>query len=249
MTRIAVVSDIHGNILALEAVVADMARRDVDHVVNLGDHASGPLWPRQTLDFLVRQPWLHIAGNHDRQLVTDDPATHGASDRFAYEQLTPEHALWLTDLPLTATTPEGVLLCHGTPSSDLAYLVETIVDRRLRLARPDVVAERLRGTTAKVVLCGHSHSPRLVVADGGTLVMNPGSVGLPAFDDTGSDPHISETGSPHARYAILDIDAATRAVTFHAVPYHHTAAADQAEHAGRDDWAMALRTGYTLPSS
>jgi putative phosphoesterase len=248
MTRLAVLSDIHGNILALEAVVADMATRAVDHVVNLGDHASGPLWPRETLDFLVRCPWTQIAGNHDRQLVAEDPSTHGASDRYAYDQLTPQHALWLTELPATTMTPENVLLCHGTPTSDLAYLVETIVDRRLRLATPTEVAERLGQTTARVVLCGHSHSPRLVVAEHGTIVVNPGSVGLPAFDDTGPDPHISETGSPHARYAILDIDGDACEVSFHAVSYDHVAASDQAKHAGRDDWAMALRTGYTLSS-
>lgn len=249
MTRIAVVADIHGNILALDAVVADIATRDVDRVVNLGDHASGALWPRETLDFLVRQPWLHIAGNHDRQLVADDPSTHGASDRYAYERLTPEHKQWFADLPATATTPENVLLCHGTPDSDLAYLVENVVDRRLRLARPEDVAERLGRTTARIVLCGHSHSPRLVVASGGAVVVNPGSVGLPAFDDTSDDPHISETGSPHARYAILDLTGDACDVTFHAISYDHSAAAAQAEQAGRADWAMALRTGYTLPRS
>jgi predicted phosphodiesterase len=68
--RIAVVSDIHGNLPALEAVVADIARRGVDAVVNLGDSLSGPLLPLETAQFLMAQSWTHLAGNHERQVLT-----------------------------------------------------------------------------------------------------------------------------------------------------------------------------------
>ena len=70
MTRIAVLSDIHGNLPALTAVLDDVARHAPDLVLNLGDHASGPLWPRETLELLRRQTWVQIAGNHDRTLST-----------------------------------------------------------------------------------------------------------------------------------------------------------------------------------
>jgi predicted phosphodiesterase len=66
---IAVVSDIHGNLAAIEAVAADIRRRGVDTVVNLGDSLSGPLLPRETAQFLMGQGWTHIAGNHERQLL------------------------------------------------------------------------------------------------------------------------------------------------------------------------------------
>lgn len=64
--RIAVVSDIHGNLDALEAVMADLRGRAIDRVVNLGDSLAGPLLPKETAQFfMARQDWIHLAGNHD----------------------------------------------------------------------------------------------------------------------------------------------------------------------------------------
>ena len=71
---IAVFSDIHGNLPALEACHADAVARGCTAFLNLGDIVSGPLWPRETADWLMRQDWPTIAGNHERQLLSDDPA-------------------------------------------------------------------------------------------------------------------------------------------------------------------------------
>ena len=67
--RIAFVSDIHGNLPALEAVAADIHRRGADRVVNLGDNLSGPLLPRETAQWLMASDWLSLAGNHERQVL------------------------------------------------------------------------------------------------------------------------------------------------------------------------------------
>jgi len=67
--RIALLSDIHGNLLALEAVVDDLQRRQVDRVVNLGDSLSGFIQPRDCAAYLMQQPWLQLAGNHERQIL------------------------------------------------------------------------------------------------------------------------------------------------------------------------------------
>jgi predicted phosphodiesterase len=242
MTRIALISDVHGNLPALEAVVADLAARGLERVVNLGDHASGPLWPAETVRFLRRQPWVQIAGNHDRQVVATPPETHGASDRYAFAHLGPEEKAWLAALPATAELPEGVLLCHGTPSDDRTFLLETVEHGRLRLAEPGELAARLGPATHAVVACGHSHVPRWVSA-AATIVVNPGSVGLQAYADTEPAPYASETGSPHARYAILDDTAAGWRATWIAVSYDHEEAAAKAQREGRADWAYALRSG------
>jgi len=85
---IAVLADIHGNLPALEAALADLAYRGVDQIVTLGDHLSGPLLPRETAALLMAQPWVQIAGNHERQLLAFDPATAGPSDRHAHQAIT-----------------------------------------------------------------------------------------------------------------------------------------------------------------
>lgn len=245
MTRIAVLADIHGNLAALRAVTEDLTRRGIDTVVNLGDHASGPLWPSETLALLMDRPWLHIAGNCDRQLVRQAPAEHGPSDRFAFERLTPAQKAWLAALPATATATvaDEVFLCHGTPGDDASYLLETVERGQSRLARPREIAARLGDAAAPVILCAHSHIPR-IVRSATSLIVNPGSVGLPAYAQDDPEPHVMETGSPDARYAILHrADAGWRAELV-AVPYDHHAAAEQAERSGRADWAVALRTGY-----
>ncbi len=70
MTRLAILSDIHGNLPALEAVIADAEAQGCATFINLGDTLSGPLWPAETADFLMARDWPTIAGNHERQLLT-----------------------------------------------------------------------------------------------------------------------------------------------------------------------------------
>jgi hypothetical protein len=71
--RIAVIADVHGNAPALEAVRADIARRNVERIVNLGDCVSGPLWPRETVEALITAQWPTVRGNHDRCVGEDPP--------------------------------------------------------------------------------------------------------------------------------------------------------------------------------
>ncbi len=243
MTRIAVISDVHGNLPALEAVTADITRRGVDRVVNLGDHASGPLWPAETVALLIQQPWHQIAGNCDRQLVRQPPTEHGASERFAFERLSDGQLQWLAALPGTLRVVDEILLFHGTPVDDEAYFLEVVEQRRVRLATPDELTQRLGGFTEPVVLCGHSHIPR-VVQLGATLIVNPGSVGLPAYDHDDPTPHVMETGAPDARYALLDQGKDGWRAQLIAVPYDHRAASKQARRNGRTDWAFSLETGH-----
>ena len=86
--RIALVSDIHGNLPALLAVVADFKRRGVDQVVNLGDSLSGPLLPKETAQYLMAQDSVHLAGNHERQVLNLDDSS-GASDCPPMRMTTP----------------------------------------------------------------------------------------------------------------------------------------------------------------
>ena len=96
--RIAIVSDIHGNLAALEAVLDDTRRRGVTRVVNLGDSLSGPLLPLETARFLMSRDWVQLAGNHERQLLEFAQKGGGESDAFAHAQLTPEVFEWMCTL-------------------------------------------------------------------------------------------------------------------------------------------------------
>ncbi len=244
MRKIAIVSDIHGNIAALEKVVADIETRQVDCVFNLGDHISGPLYPIETLQFLMKQDWIHILGNHDRQLISQSPRQHGLSDQYAYSHLNDSDLSWLGTLPVSTVVNEQFFLFHGSPTSDTTYLLETVEHGRTRLATHAEVAQRLDGTVSKIMICGHTHVPRVVEMPGNILVINPGSVGLPAYDDEKPEYHVVESGSHHARYAVLEHKNGYWQVEMIAVAYDYQQAAKQAGKNGRPDWEYALQTGY-----
>ena len=246
--RVAVLADIHGNLLALEAVLADLRSHAPDLIVNLGDHVSGPLQAALTADLLIsKRDWIHIRGNHDRQLIEHHPTAMGLSDRAAAAQLTTEHYNWLRALPPTAVI-EGVLLCHGTPHSDLDYLLEDVSADGVKPAAIDTIRRHLSEPNA-VTLCGHSHIPRLVELDENGIALNPGSVGLPAYNDPDHRfPHSMQTGTPHARYALLDQTNGRWQATFRVIDYDWEAAANIARSGNRPDWAHALRTGQPLPT-
>lgn len=241
--RIAVVADIHGNLDALEAVIADMAGQAPDLVVNLGDTVSGPLDAAATADRLVALGWLTVRGNHDRHVASLPRDAMGRSDRAAFDQLTPAHRQWLGALPATATPIEDVFACHGRPDTDLEYLTEVVVGPHLELASTKQITDWLGSVDADVILCGHSHRPRLVRLPAGQMVLNPGSVGLQAYEDDEPWRHRMELGSPHARYALMDRTAAGWTFAHRMVAYDWRAAASKAERAGRLAWATALRTG------
>lgn len=242
--RIAVVSDIHGNLPALQAVVADFTRRGVERVINLGDSLSGPLLPLQTAHYLMASGWLHLAGNHERQLLTQGPGEWSPADAYAHARLSPAEFAWIAGLTPCMDGGDGIHLCHASPRSDLEYLLETVEPHRVRLASADEIGDRLAGVTAPLVLCGHTHHPRAVRSAAGQLIVNPGSVGLQAFDDVHPHPHVIETGSPDARYAIVERIADGWTAALLSVPYEHESMARLAERHGLHDWAHALRTGY-----
>jgi predicted phosphodiesterase len=249
--RIAILSDIHGNLPALEAVVGHMHRRGVDLVVNLGDSASGPLLPRETVRFLMAQDWIHLAGNHERQVLELDPNApdnrqRRPSDAYARAQLGVRELAWMASLKSCQRLNEQVLLCHGTPRSDLEYFLESVEPGQphVRCATPEEVAQRLGDVKAELVVCGHTHVPRSMRAPNRTLIVNPGSVGLQAYDDDHPTFHLIQNGSPDARYAIVERIDGMWTSGLIAVPYDSRPMAELALRNGRPDWARALLTGY-----
>lgn len=239
MSRTAILSDIHGNLPALEAVIADAAAQGCTRFANLGDSLSGPLWPVDTADLLMARDWPTIAGNHERQLLTVDRGQMNASDAFTRDRLEDRHLAWLAGLPPVLDLAPDILLCHGTPSSDVEHFLHIVENGGVREADEQEIRDRAGPCGARLILCGHTHVPRLVALADGRTITNPGSVGLQAYDDDHPAPYRVENGDPLARYAIVDGGT----VELRAVAYDHDAAARRAEANGRSDWAMALRTG------
>jgi diadenosine tetraphosphatase ApaH/serine/threonine PP2A family protein phosphatase len=251
MPRIAVLADIHGNILALDAVLDDLARRGgADLAVNLGDCVSGPLWPRETMERLQALGWPTVRGNHDRRVALDPLDAMVPSDRFAHDQLEAIQREWLASLPMQARPAPGILAFHARPDHDERYLTEVIAGGRLARAPNAKIAKRLGALDPahRILLCGHSHRVELLRLPDGRVIFNPGSVGCPAYDDPEEPAHVSEQGSPHARYGIIEIGSDASAGRFEtiAVSYDHEAAARRADESSRPEWAHALRTGFMV---
>jgi predicted phosphodiesterase len=260
--KLAVISDIHGNLPALQAVLDDIDRQRVDQIVNLGDILSGPLQPAETADLLMARELVTIAGNHERQLLKMWDQRAGGidtttSDGYAAAHITAAQAQWLRALPPQHWLANDVLLVHGTPGSDHVYWLESVTpdfglhgSRGMRAATPDEVRQRMNSgdaaARASLILCGHTHVPR-AVQSGNALIANPGSVGLQAYEDSHPHYHCAENLSPHARYALVERRGGSWQVTQCAVPYDWQPQARLAADRGRADWAYALATGRMPP--
>ncbi|MBN1885834.1 MAG: metallophosphoesterase family protein [Candidatus Krumholzibacteriota bacterium] len=244
MSGIAVISDIHGNHRALGAVFADIDRRGIGRIVNLGDSLYGPLDPRRTAEMLLARPITTVRGNEDRLLI-GEAADADPTARHVRGMLSGEHLRWLESLPAVAHVEGGIVCFHASPDADDEYLLWDVTPAGAVERDAAAVASRLDGYRGALVLCGHDHVPRVIALSGGTLVVDPGSVGCPAFADAEPYPHVMETGSPAARYAVLHQTRAGWEVEPVSVRYDCEAVARLAERGGRDDWAAWLRTGRT----
>ncbi|GAC1334794.1 MAG: metallophosphoesterase family protein [Collimonas sp.] len=241
--RLAIVSDIHANIWALEAVLADIKKQGVDLIVNAGDILSGPLEPAATADLLMPLQLSTIRGNHERQLLACEHQTGHPADQFAFEHTTQVQRDWLKGLPGTLVISDDVFMCHGTPASDLIYFLEQVDQHGCRMATAADIEARAAGITHSLIICGHTHKPRAYAISGERMVVNPGSVGLQAYDDDQPYFHAIENGSPHARYAICEKNAHGWNVRHLNISYDHHKAAATALKNGRSDWARWISTG------
>jgi diadenosine tetraphosphatase ApaH/serine/threonine PP2A family protein phosphatase len=246
ITRIGVIADIHANVWALEAVLSDAGRRGITDFVDLGDILYGPLEPLPTYQRLRNVNLLAgVQGNQDRLIyeATAEGLTSNPTLGFVVDELGAEPIEWLRRLPRSAVFEDEVFLFHGTPSSDASYLLEDVSSGRPLLRTPAEIKRLLGNIPQPVALCGHTHIPRLVQLPNGPLILNPGSVGLPAYDDDNPVPHFMETYSPHAQYAILEKRPTGWDVSFHRVAYDHGAAAAAARRLNREDWARGIESG------
>jgi len=242
--RFAAIADVHGNYLALTAVLADIRAQGVTDIVDLGDMASGPLDARKTMDMLMALDAVHVAGNHDRWLIDLPVEKMGAWERPASVQLDGRHFDWLRAVPMTRVYRDQVYLCHATPADDNVYWLEAVTpDGAVVMAPLEAIEKEAAGISQSLILCAHTHVARAVRLGDGRLVVNPGSVGSPGFSYNVPFPHLIEAGTPDARYAILEQASGSWSVTFRHVPYDNQAMAALARRNGDPEFASALATG------
>src|SRR5437660_2522697 len=189
--RLAVLADIHGNLPALEAVLAEVEAAAPDLVVVCGDIASGPL-PAESIELLRSLPNARfVRGNADRELVRafdgGKDASGSLSNNWCATQISRDQRDFLaTFVETVSIETDGlgrVLFCHGSPRSDEEMMTSKTPDERLK--------EFTAGVDAALVVCGHTHMPFDRTA-GGVRVINPGSVGMPF-------------GKPGAYWALLGL--------------------------------------------
>lgn len=204
MTRLAAISDIHGNATALEAVLKEVARERPDAVLIAGDLVLNGPEPALVVDVLRSLPpatTLIVAGNTDIAAADFDygaaypwmqdgvPDAIVAAAEWAHDALGEERVDWLRRLPTErrwrADDDTLVLACHASPGSQTAGF-----DQELD---PNVTLERVSRTDARVIVCGHTHIPEIRDL-GWKLIVNDGSAGY-AFD-----------GDPTASWALIDLD-------------------------------------------
>ncbi|MDX2212054.1 MAG: metallophosphoesterase family protein [Oculatellaceae cyanobacterium bins.114] len=243
--KFAILSDIHGNVWALAAVLEDAKRRGITQFVNLGDILYGPLKPLETYTLLQTIDAITIQGNEDREVYEFDP-TQGKTHptlTFMLNELGNEPVQWLKSLPKTTVIAEAIFACHGIPTHDLIYLLEDVSSGLPTVRAETAILQYLEGIQQPVVLCGHSHIPRVVQLASGQLIVNPGSVGVPAYDDDVPTYHAMQNYSPLASYAVLEKQGDTWQVDLLKVPYEVHLAVEQAQKQGREDWAYWIKTG------
>lgn len=232
--RFAVISDVHGNVPALEAVLEDIGAQGTDAVLCLGDHVSGPIDPAGAADRLMALGGPMVRGNHDRWVCERDDKALGVVDRFTRAQLSPRHMEWLRRLPATAVFADEIFLCHGTPGNDSqTWLDEFFRGRDTTLPSYDAVDREAQGLDYPVMLCGHTHVARSVRLYDGRLVINPGAVGLQLVH-----------GSPDARYAIIERRNGRWLTSLRVVEYDHKRTGETAGRNGFPGWQNALTTGW-----
>lgn len=204
--RVAVLADIHGNLPALRAVLAELDSEQVDALVVAGDVVGGP-YPRQVLDLLAgrRESVVWIRGNCEREAVAawdGAPVPEDEAGRAAAWSAQALDRQWrdrLDSWPIAATL-DGVRYCHGSPRRD---------DEMLTRATPDaVLRDALDGVEETLVVGGHSHQQLIRELDGAPTYINAGSVGMPYEGRAGAFWLMVNDRRPQLRQTGYDLDAA-----------------------------------------
>jgi putative phosphoesterase len=230
--RIGIISDVHGNLLALDAVLQELEHQGVDRIVCLGDTAALGPQPRDVLARLRDLECDVILGNTDAWLL--DPKPHAIRDDYSRrvaeveqwcaDQLLPkdlEFVRSFRSMILVSLGAGSEMLCyHGSPRSDS--------DRVLAVTPADELVRMLDGVSAPIMAGGHTHE-QMLRPYRETLLVNPGSVGLPYRQPV---PPAQAYRPPWAEYAVVDWQESRRLVEFGRVRFQISRLSEIAKESG-----------------
>ena len=221
--RIGIVSDIHGNLEALEALLLELKSNAVDYMIHLGDLVGYNANPRECLHIIQKEQVICVLGNHD--LAVFEPRTAESFNVLAHQALSysrrelfPQDVRFLQNLPRVEVLWDQYLICHGTPENVETYIVNMFQAKR--------IFNLLKKSYDGIRICffGHTHVQKMWISDergkvfsppslpdtvslepDNLYLINPGSIGQPRQKDN------------RARYLVFDSDRGT--IHFKAVAY------------------------------
>ncbi|MBQ8168783.1 metallophosphoesterase family protein [bacterium] len=234
--KVAVISDIHANLVALQEVLKDIAREGCEKVICLGDLVLAGPQPKETIDFFKQQNWLVIQGNTDKLIVDfGTEVLEMLQERFPIMAkaivddialLEDDDIAYLNNLPPQVMLEVGGLnlhLVHGSPRANNEDIMPGLPI--------ETVEEIIADTDADLILCGHTHTPCGYQTNKKQTVVNVGSVGRPM------------TPTPLACYAVLDIEDGKFSIKHKFVDYDREFAAQlvrEREFEGADQLAELI---------
>jgi predicted phosphodiesterase len=240
MKQYAIISDIHGNSRALTAVLQDISSRDITYIINHGDHFFGALEPEATAELLRQHPMISITGNTDMDILNN---VQKDGMQRVRDDLSAQSMAWLKSLPKTTSVDDLIFVCHGTPESDNEYLLEKVTGHSVFVYNDEELIEKTAHIKERIILCGHSHVNRVIYLSNGKMIINPGSVGLPAYLGNAQYRFAMESMTPHAKYAIISVDGGNISVNQINCAYDWDAASEAARKNGNENVAKFLLYG------
>ena len=240
--RLALLTDIHANREAFEAVLADLALRHIDRLVFLGDlvgYGPDPDWGLETVETMVKQGAICVRGNHDRAVGVPDGSMNANARRvidWTVNRLTARQRLFLQDLPLVVEE-DDMLFVHASANDPADWLYVTSAQK----AMPS-----FRVSRARLIFCGHVHRAQLYSCDLGGRVMQFAALParpVPLLTSRRWLAVIGSVGQPRdgtalAGYAILD--RAANELTFRKIGYDAATTARKSRNSGLPE-ALAQR--------
>jgi len=240
MKQYAIISDIHGNSLALAAVLADINSRGITDIINLGDFFFGALEPEATAEILRQHPINCITGNTDIDILNN---VDKDGMKRVQADLSTQSIGWLKSLPATLSVDDLIFACHGTPESNNEYLLEKVTEHGVFVYNDEELVAKTAAIKDRIILCGHSHVNRVVYLSNGKIIVNPGSVGLPAYLGNAQYRFAMESMTPHAKYAIITVNGNDISINHINCAYDWNAASEAARRNGNENAAKFLLYG------